>query len=80
VIEGHAIGTEQQSGLLEFKDWVEVRLNDPNGGSVGGEKFILYLPDGSTKEGTVDDKGYARVEDIPPGGYEIDFPDIGPVE
>ena len=79
-IEGDAIGTEQERGLVEFKDWVEVRLNDPNGGPVGGEKFVLYLPDGSTKEGTVDDKGYGRVEDIPPGGYEIDFPDIGLVE
>jgi len=62
------------SGLLEFRDWVEIVLSDPFGNSISNEEYILYLPDGSQRKGTLDTEGRAREEDIPPGRCRIEFP------
>ncbi|MBW1803671.1 MAG: hypothetical protein JRJ85_23435, partial [Deltaproteobacteria bacterium] len=43
---------------------------------VPDEKYVAYLPDGSERKGNLDDKGIARLEDIPPGKVKIDFPDL----
>ena len=41
-----------------------------------GERYRIELPDGSTAEGTLDEKGQARVEGIEPGNCKITFPDL----
>jgi type VI secretion system secreted protein Hcp len=66
-------GDKQESGLLEFKDWIEVELQDENGAALANEPFELHLPDGSAQKGTLDDKGYARVDSVPPGPVEVVF-------
>ena len=44
---------------------------------VPGEKYKITLPDGETlAEGTLDDKGFARVDGIDPGNCKISFPDL----
>ncbi|UCC44001.1 MAG: hypothetical protein JSU65_12950 [Candidatus Zixiibacteriota bacterium] len=79
-IEDLELGREQESGILKFKDWFEIRLADDIGEPVPDEKYVLYLPDGSKREGTLDSNGYAREENIPPGTISVEFPDIERVQ
>jgi hypothetical protein len=65
-----------ESGLLEFKDWIEIELIDDEGNPISSKKYKLLLPDGTEREGTLDDKGHAREENIPPGPVDVDFPDV----
>ena len=69
-------GKSADSGLLKFKDWVEVKLKDQEGNPVKEAEFEIQLPDGQKKSGKLDDSGYAKVEDIPPGKFIINFKDI----
>ena len=69
-------GVAADSGLLPFKDWVEIQINDRLGNPMKNENYVLHLPDGSEKKGKLDENGYAKVEDIPPGKFTIDLPDL----
>jgi hypothetical protein len=73
VIEGHAIGTEQQSGLLEFKDWVNLQYTDWSGEPVPDASYTLILPDGSERKGRLDSDGRKREENIPPGKIRVRY-------
>jgi type VI protein secretion system component Hcp len=66
-------GEKQESGLLQFKDWIEVELQDEAGNPIANEPFEIHLPDGSTQNGTLDEKGFARVNSVPPGPVEVVF-------
>ncbi|MBU8933906.1 MAG: hypothetical protein KOO62_07845 [candidate division Zixibacteria bacterium] len=68
---------EQASGLLEFKDYLEISLQDADGEPANDQKYILHLPDGTTKEGTLDSDGHTREENVVPGKVKVEFPDIG---
>lgn len=57
------------------KDWIEINLVDEMGQPVPGERYKIKLPDGTVSEGTLDDKGHARVAGIDPGSCDITFPD-----
>ena len=65
----------QDSGLLTFKDYLELEFIDRNGEPRKNEKYKITLADGTEKEGNLDDDGRARVDDVPPGPYRIEFPD-----
>jgi type VI secretion system secreted protein VgrG len=57
------------------KSWIEIELLDQNKKPVAGEPYRITLPDGQTlAEGTLDDKGQARVEGIDPGTCKVTFP------
>jgi len=56
--------------------WIEIEMVDEQGGPVSGETYRITLPDGTTAEGTLDDKGFARVDGIEPGTCKISFPNI----
>lgn len=58
------------------RTWIEVELVDERGRPVAGERWSLTLPDGTTRSGTTDDKGVARVEGIDPGTCWVSFPDL----
>lgn len=75
-VDDTEFGLEQDSGLLTFKDWVEIELIDNDGTPMGGQKYKVMLADGSVKEGTLDDDGTARLQGIPPGRCEVEFPDV----
>ena len=75
-IDGYKLGKEQESGLLEFKDWVELELIDEEGNQKPNEEYIIHLPDGTQKKGNLDSKGYAKVKDIPPGKFTVEYPNI----
>ncbi len=57
------------------KSWIEIELLDQNKKPVPGEPYRVTLPDGQTlAEGTLDDKGQARVEGLDPGTCKVTFP------
>ncbi len=57
------------------KHWVEIELVDQKGKPVAGEPYRVTLPDGQTlAEGTLDDKGQARVEALDSGNCKVTFP------
>jgi len=60
----------------EKQSWVEIELVDEDSQPVPGEKYQIQLPDGSVAEGTLDHKGYARVEGIDPGSCKVTFPNL----
>jgi hypothetical protein len=76
-VEGAKFGQKQESGLLLFKDWMEISLTNENGEPAADEKNELIMPDGSKREGKLDSSGHAREKDIPPGPIEVKFPDFG---
>jgi len=75
VLDEVRIGVNQESGLLKFKDYVEIEHVDAEGLPLGDEKYVVYLPDGSSKDGKLDADGRAVITDVPPGGVHIEFPD-----
>jgi len=59
------------------KSWIAIRMVDQEDNPVPGEKYRITLPDGETvAEGTLDDKGCARIEGLEPGSCKITFPDL----
>jgi type VI secretion system secreted protein VgrG len=57
------------------KNWIEIKLVDDAGKPVAGEPYRVTLPDGATvADGTLDEKGSARVEGIDPGNCQVTFP------
>lgn len=59
------------------KSWIEVELKDEHGEPVVGERYRVELPDNKTiAEGTLDEKGFAKVTNIDPGNCKVSFPKI----
>lgn len=64
-------GVSADSSLLEFKDWIEIYLQDINGNPLENAEYTVSLPDGTEKKAKLDSKGYAKIENVPPGKYMI---------
>ena len=56
------------------KSWIEIVLVDMENHPVPGEPYRITLPDNSVAEGSLDDKGFARVEGFDAGNCKITFP------
>ena len=57
-------------------DWIEIEMVDPSGKPVQGVRFHIELPDGSQRDGVLDEKGRARYDGIEAGQCRISFPDL----
>jgi hypothetical protein len=70
-------GREQESGLLTFKDWIELDCEDPYGDPAADVEYVLVMPDGQERKGKLDSEGKARIEGVPPGPchMELNFPE-----
>lgn len=60
----------------EKKSWIEIELVDEEDEPVPGEKYRITLPDDTVAEGTLDEKGFARVDGIVSGTCKVTFPDL----
>jgi type VI secretion system secreted protein VgrG len=56
------------------KAWIEIELVDDNGKPVPGEEYEVTTPEGTVARGTLDEKGFARVDGIDPGTCKVTFP------
>lgn len=59
-----------------MNSWIEIEMIDEEDEPVPGMAYRITLPDGAVAEGTLDEKGFARVEGIVPGTCQITFPDL----
>jgi hypothetical protein len=74
-VNGHVFGRKQESGFLEFKDVITLKLIAFPDYPVGNVNYSLHLPDGKTRNGTLDENGIADEKDIPPGVSWVEFED-----
>ncbi|UCC98956.1 MAG: hypothetical protein JSW66_03530 [Phycisphaerales bacterium] len=68
-------GREEKEGEKK-KGWIEIELVGEDDEGIPGEKYRITLPDGSVAEGTLDEKGLARVEGFEKGTCKVCFPDL----
>jgi len=68
-----AAGCSARSKLLKFKDWLELRLKDEEGNSIGNRPYRVHCANGQIISGTLDGNGQARVENLPPGRIRVSY-------
>jgi hypothetical protein len=57
--------------------WIAIRMLDEAGKPVAGLAYRIVLPHGGmVAEGTLDEKGVARVEGFEPGSCKVSFPSL----
>ena len=54
--------------------WIEIELVDEDDKPVPGETYEITLSDGTVASGSLDEKGFARVDGIEPGTCKVTFP------
>ena len=61
----------------EKKSWIEIEMVGEDDKPIPGEKYKITLPDDTVAQGTLNEKGFARIEGIAePGTCKVTFPDI----
>ena len=66
-----------QAGKEKKPSWIEIEMVDEDGDPVPGQAYSITLPDGETvAEGTLDEKGFVRIDGIDPGTCKITFPNL----
>jgi type VI secretion system secreted protein VgrG len=60
----------------EKKHWVAIELVDEGGQAVAGEDYKITLPDGTVVEGSLDEKGRAKISGIDSGNCKVTFPNL----
>lgn len=68
-----------RSGLLTYQDYIEIELKDHQGEPVSDTSYVVTLPNGDIRKGSLDATGYAKEKNVPPGRFEVHFLDIGNV-
>ena len=59
----------------ERRSWIEIELVDDAGNPMPGEPYEVTLADGTTvAKGTLDERGFKRIEGIDPGTCRVTFP------
>ncbi len=66
--------SRSRSGLLEYKDSIEIELKDEEGNTVPDEEYLIFLSTGEVRRGKVDKNGKAKEDKVPPGFFEVKFP------
>jgi hypothetical protein len=67
---------EEKNQQKENLSWIEIELVGEDDEGIPGEKYKITLPDESVAEGTLDEKGFARIEGFEKGTCKVCFPDI----
>jgi len=60
----------------EPTSWVGLLLEDDQGEPVAGQRVRLKLADGTVRESVSDDKGRIRLDGIPQGNCQVEFPGV----
>ena len=73
---GKAAEEAQKKGEEKKTSWIEIELVGEDDEGIPGEKYRITLPDDSVADGTLDEKGCARVEGFDKGACIVCFPDL----
>jgi uncharacterized Zn-binding protein involved in type VI secretion len=63
----------EQSGMLYYKDKVEIELKDPDDKALADKPYKATLPTGEIREGKSDGQGKVKIENTAPGRIKIKF-------
>ncbi len=72
----HVQGDRARSGQLKYQDYIEIELKDQDDNPIADEAYVLRLPNGEVRKGKLDKNGYKKEDKLPPGKYDIEFPEI----
>jgi hypothetical protein len=67
---------ENEPGDEVQTTWIEIEMVGEDDKPIPGEHYRITMPDGTVREGTLDHKGFARVEGMEPGTCKVTFPDL----
>jgi len=73
-------GCEAQSDLLEYRDFIEVYLKNDDEDAIADAEYLVFLSNGEVRSGQLDGDGYAKIEQVPPGPWSVEFPNHGSLE
>src|SRR5256885_8819025 len=62
---------ETQEDQQKKRNWIEIELVDEKNQPVPGMTYRITMPDESVAEGTLDEKGLARIEGLEPGTCKV---------
>jgi hypothetical protein len=68
-------GTEVESQLLEFKDWIEFRFQVDEENYLPDVQATFTYPDGQQETRVIPEDGVIRFDNIPPGRYTLEVQD-----
>ncbi len=71
---------QRHLNTLVPKPHLRLVLESEQGLRVPGVGFVATFADGSSRDGRLDDRGFALVQDVPLGPVEIDFPDLDDIK
>jgi hypothetical protein len=77
-LHGRRFGEKQESGLLKFKDWLEVLVTGADGEPLSNCDVTVKFADGTDKTVTTNGEGLARYQDLVPGPVEVEFEEPEP--
>jgi hypothetical protein len=69
---------QQREETAQKKTWIEIELVGEDGTTpIPGKRYVLELPDGTKRQGSLDFSGRARIADLEPGATcKLTFPDL----
>jgi hypothetical protein len=76
VVEEGKNQTKDEKEKEKKASWIEIELVGEDDEGIPGEKYKITLPDDSVAEGTLDEKGFARVEGFEKGTCKVSFPEL----
>ncbi len=56
--------------------WIEIELVGEDNKPIAGEPYRVVTPEGTQATGTLDEKGFARIDYIQPGTCKVSFPNL----
>lgn len=65
-----------RASILNVTDYIEIEVADGAGEGAANQPYVLVTSAGETRAGTLDGKGKARVENIPPGNTTLRMPEL----
>lgn len=72
-IDGAMCGDEQESGILKFKDEIEIIIQQSDGSPMPEMKVKIKLSNGDELEEVTDENGIILLEDQDPGSYTYEL-------
>lgn len=72
IFAAEVAGVRAESPPLELRDWMELNVKDRDGEPLAGSTYILHLPDGTRRDGILDDEGHSVERDLPPGPIMVE--------
>lgn len=69
--------TPDMQAVEQELHWIEFSLKNKEGNPFSGEAYELLDAKGTSYSGTLDQDGYAKIDNIPAGTCNVTFPNLG---